>query len=116
VAHVSLGEQRHLPPPLDVDNYDKKYGLTENLLGTLVNAFNAEALVVCQHSIEPLPDVEPADLSFWLAPTSERITTIDLYRISEPQSHPNRYSAVISRHTSGKISAVNFCYESSKLT
>jgi hypothetical protein len=64
VAHVSLGEQRHLPPPLDVDNYDKKYGLTENLLGTLVNAFNAEALVVCQHSIEPLPDVEPADLKF----------------------------------------------------
>lgn len=40
----------------------KKYGLTESLLARLINAFNVEALVMRPSPINPLPDIEPADL------------------------------------------------------
>lgn len=42
----------------------KKYRLTESLLQRLVNAFNVEALVIRPDAIDPLPDVETADLKF----------------------------------------------------
>jgi putative PIN family toxin of toxin-antitoxin system len=42
----------------------KKYGLTESLLARLINAFNVEALLIGPGPINPLPDVEPADLKF----------------------------------------------------
>ncbi len=42
----------------------KKYGLTENLLARLVNALNAEALVMQPGPIEHLADIEAADLKF----------------------------------------------------
>ncbi len=45
-------------------NIFKKYGLTENLLASLVNALNAEALVIQPGPIEHLSDIEAADLKF----------------------------------------------------
>jgi uncharacterized protein len=42
----------------------KKYGLTESLLARLITALNAESLLVRSDPIEPLPDIEPADLKF----------------------------------------------------
>jgi hypothetical protein len=42
----------------------KKYGLTENLVMMLIDAFNSEALVIHPPLISPLRDVEPADLKF----------------------------------------------------
>ncbi len=42
----------------------KKYGLTENLLTRLVNALNAEALVIRPDPIEHLAEIEAADLKF----------------------------------------------------
>ncbi len=42
----------------------KKYGLNENLIARLVNALNAEALLIRPGPIEHLADVEAADLKF----------------------------------------------------
>ena len=42
----------------------KKYGLTESLLARLISALNLEALIIRPGPINPLPDIEPADLKF----------------------------------------------------
>lgn len=42
----------------------KKYGLTESLLARLISALNLEALIIRPSPINPLPDIEPADLKF----------------------------------------------------
>ena len=42
----------------------KKYGFTKDLLARLVNALNAEALVIQSGPIEHLADIEAADLKF----------------------------------------------------
>jgi putative PIN family toxin of toxin-antitoxin system len=42
----------------------KKYGLTESLLARLISALDLEALIIRPSPINPLPDIEPADLKF----------------------------------------------------
>jgi putative PIN family toxin of toxin-antitoxin system len=42
----------------------KKYGLTESLLARLINALNVESLLVRPAPINPLPNIESADLKF----------------------------------------------------
>jgi len=42
----------------------KKYSLTETLIVRLIDAFNVEALVIRPGPINPLPDIELADLKF----------------------------------------------------
>lgn len=42
----------------------KKYGVTESLLARLISALNLEALIIRPGPINPLPDIEPADLKF----------------------------------------------------
>lgn len=42
----------------------KKYGLTESLLARLITALNLEALIIGPSPINPVPDIEPADLKF----------------------------------------------------
>jgi putative PIN family toxin of toxin-antitoxin system len=42
----------------------KKYNLTETLIARLIAAFGQEATTIKTISIDPIPDVEPADLKF----------------------------------------------------
>lgn len=42
----------------------KKYSLTETLIVRLIDAFSVEARVIHPGPIDPLPDIEPADLKF----------------------------------------------------